>query len=394
MGELWDAFSALPRPFVPADNVFVMGAVLVGLAFFGLYVDTTRIGRQTSGVVWLLVAATALSNTGVTPLTSPSYDFVFRYVVSLSIPLLLFKADLRRVAREAGPVLLAFLVGMTGVVAGAVIGSFAVPQGDFGFKLAGVYSAAWIGGAVGMVGSAEALHLTPTQYTAVVGASSVVSITGLVALVAIPSLGLLRKFIPSPIMDEAKSPALATQASATKLNFVHLSGALTASFAICATARFIADNVSVPGVDLHDFNVLIVTALAVLAANLFPKSLHALDGDFDLGMFLLYIFFAAIGSTTDARQFLTTGPLVLAHGFIVLGVFLVVMLGLAKLLRIDLARSVIGGAAGFVGVAPTAAIASGRGWEALVIPGIMCALLGKAIGTFIGVAVASLLLQN
>jgi uncharacterized membrane protein len=63
------------------------------------------------------------------------------------------------------------------------------------------------------------------------------------------------------------------------------------------------------------------------------------------------------------------------------------------LLKVDLARSVIGGAAGFVGVAPTAAIASGRGWAPLVIPGIMCALLGKAIGTFVGVAVASLLLQ-
>ena len=35
-----------------------------------------------------------------------------------------------------------------------------------------------------------------------------------------------------------------------------------------------------------------------------------------------------------------------------------------------------------------------RGWKTLVTPGIMCGILGYAIGTFIDVAVAKLLMQS
>ena len=38
------------------------------------------------------------------------------------------------------------------------------------------------------------------------------------------------------------------------------------------------------------------------------------------------------------------------------------------------------------------ALAAARGWKALVTPGIMCGILGYAIGAFIGVAVAKLLM--
>ena len=40
-----------------------------------------------------------------------SYDVVWSYLVPLAIPLLLLRADLRRILREAGPTLLAFAVG-------------------------------------------------------------------------------------------------------------------------------------------------------------------------------------------------------------------------------------------------------------------------------------------
>ena len=46
---------------------------------------------------------------------------------------------------------------------------------------------------------------------------------------------------------------------------------------------------------------------------------------------------------------------------------------------------------GSSGPAPAAAIASARGWYPLVTPGVMCAIFGKSIGTFIGVGVTMLL---
>ena len=77
------------------DNVFALGAVLFGLAWLGFWIDTHPIGMNTSGVVWVLGAGMLLSNTGLIPLASPAYDFVGVSLVTLAIPLLLLKGDLR-----------------------------------------------------------------------------------------------------------------------------------------------------------------------------------------------------------------------------------------------------------------------------------------------------------
>ena len=53
-------------------------------------------------------ATFTLSNLGVIPADGvPAYNVVWSYLVPLAIPLLLFRADLRRILREAGPTLLA-----------------------------------------------------------------------------------------------------------------------------------------------------------------------------------------------------------------------------------------------------------------------------------------------
>lgn len=379
---------------VPADDVLVIGAVLTGLAALGFWIDTTPLGKRTSGVVWLILAATLLSNVGLIPMDSPVYGAVHAYLVPLAIPLLLFKADLRRVWREAGPVLAAFGVAVVAVCVGAVVGDLAVGQGALGHKLAGVFAAAWIGGAVGFVGAAEALRLSHEEYAVAIGASNIVSILGLLALLALPALGTIRRLVPSRIMaDSSAAPASASAPTAVRLDLVHLSASLAASFAICAVAHLVTSRLEIPGLpNLKDYNILVVTALAILVANLLPRTFARVQGEFEVGMYFLYVFFAAIGAGTNATEFITGGPLVLVHALILLAVFLVLLVLISAALRIDLARAVIGGAAAFVGVAPTAAIASARGWTGLVVPGIMCALLGKISGTFIGVALARLLL--
>ena len=102
---------------ISADNVFAMGAVLFGLAYLGFWIDKKPIGKKTSGVVWVLVAAMLLSNFRIIPYSSPAYDFVGGYMVSLAIPLLLFKADLRKIIKQSGKVMITFLVASAATVA-------------------------------------------------------------------------------------------------------------------------------------------------------------------------------------------------------------------------------------------------------------------------------------
>ena len=90
---------------ISADDHFSLAAILFGLAFLGFWTENTSIGRKTSGVVWVICAGILLGNIGVVPLKSPAYDFVGGTLMPIAIPLLLLKADLRRIFTESGKVM-------------------------------------------------------------------------------------------------------------------------------------------------------------------------------------------------------------------------------------------------------------------------------------------------
>lgn len=54
------------------------------------------------------------SNVGIIPYEAPAYSIVLEYLLPLTMPLLLFRADLRNVICSTGTLLLAFLLGSGG----------------------------------------------------------------------------------------------------------------------------------------------------------------------------------------------------------------------------------------------------------------------------------------
>lgn len=53
----------------------------------------------------------AASSLGIISSNSPAYSIVLEFLLPLAVPLLLYRADLRRVVKSTGALLLAFLVG-------------------------------------------------------------------------------------------------------------------------------------------------------------------------------------------------------------------------------------------------------------------------------------------
>lgn len=369
---------------ISADNVFAMGAVLTGLAYLGFWIDNSPIGKRTSGVVWVLVVAMALSNFHITPFSSPAYDFVGAYMVSLAIPLLLFKADIRKIFRESGKVIITFAIASAATVIGAVVGFFVLDLGEIGPKVAGVYTGGWVGGAVNFLAVSQVVEMTDSEFTLSISASSVVSILALMTLVALPAIRLVTRFIPTSFVDTmpAHEKDALKETQRAKIYLRHLSGALALSFGICAAAAAVADLIGRP-----HFTILFVTALTLIVANLFPKICDALEGEFELGMIFMYLFFAMVGSSTNATAFLGPAMILFVYGMLIITVHLVVVLIVAKLIKVDLAEAIVASGAALVGPAPTAAIAISQGWRSLITPGIMCGIFGYAIGTFVGVLV-------
>ena len=58
-----------------------------------------------SGLAIVLATGMALSNLGIVPKQAPAYGVVWSYLVPVAIPLLLLKADLRRILAETGGLL-------------------------------------------------------------------------------------------------------------------------------------------------------------------------------------------------------------------------------------------------------------------------------------------------
>lgn len=171
-----------------------------------------------------------------------------------------------------------------------------------------------------------------------------------------------------------------------RLLLTHVTGAVALSFIICAAAQMLGN-----ALDLSNYNILFITLITLVLANLMPKLMNSFEGEFELGMLFMYIFFAAVGAGTNAIQFLGSAFILFVYGMAIILAHLTLVLFAARLLKIDLAEAVVASGAALVGPSVTAAIAISRGWRSLVTPAIMCGIFGYAIATFIGVAVSKFL---
>ncbi|MEX2125731.1 MAG: DUF819 family protein [Woeseia sp.] len=375
-------------PVISADNVFGLGTVLFGLAYLGFWIDRHPIGRKTSGVVWVLVSGMVLSHFRIIPYEAPAYDFVGGYLVSLAIPLLLFKADIRKIIRESGKVIITFLVASAATVIGAVIGFFLMDLGEAGAKVAGTYTAGYVGGAMNFLAVAQVVGMTKTEFASALSASSFVSILALLMLITLPSIRWVVRFLPLSDCVNRKdvSKPAEPESQRPRISLRHLTGAIALSFGICTASAAIGE-----AIGQSQYNILFVTILTIVVANLFPRAMEALQGEFEVGMILMYLFFAMVGSSTNFTEFAGPAVLYFFYGMFIIVLHLAIVLGAAKLMKVDLAEAVVASGAALVGPAVTAAIAISQGWRSLVTPAIMVGVFGYVIGTFVGVAVAAFL---
>jgi uncharacterized membrane protein len=230
--------------------------------------------------------------------------------------------------------------------------------------------------------------MSKSEFASALSASSFVSILALMMLITLPSIRWVVRFLPVSGRAGRKDAAAPDEAPSQRprISLRHLTGAVALSFGICAVSAAIGE-----AIDQTHYNILFVTIFTILVANLFPRTMEALQGEFEVGMILMYLFFAMVGSSTNFTEFAGPAVLYFFYGMFMIVLHLVIVLGAAKLMKVDLAEAVVASGAARVGPAVTAAIAVSQGWRSLVTPAIMTGVFGYVIGTFIGVAVAAFL---
>lgn len=375
-------------PLVHADWAYALWASLMFLAALGFWADNTRVGKNISGLAIVLAVSMALSNLGVLPKVADAYNVVWLYLVPVAVPLLLLKADLRRVLVETRSMLAAFVLGAIGTTVGAIIGFYLIPLGEQGNKLVGVFSATYIGGSMNMAAVGQALELDASLMTASVAADNVIGVLYLVFLALVPTLAIFRRYYGEDESVSLKAVEVAKSAlpetGLTPIDLTHIGFALGLSFLISALGVGLANLF-----ELSSYGILFITAITLVLANLFPRHLARLKGDYEIGIFMMYVFFAAIGISADIGAMLSSA-LVLAVYVVLIVVChaLFVFIG-SRWFNLKLMEVVIASNACASGPASAAALAAGKGRTDLVAPAVLLGVLGYAVANFVGIGLAT-----
>lgn len=373
---------------IAPDQHWAIWAVLLAAAAFGLWADRTKWGARISGAVTTILVTFALSNLGVIPADAPAYGIVWAYLVPLAIPLLLFRADLGRIVREAGPTLFAFGAGALGTVAGTLLAFRIVPLGEEGWKLAGIFCATYVGGGMNYAATAEALELRSGDLlVAGIAADNLVMTLYFLVLFTLPSVTWLRRRYVQRHLEETTEDGSAVPALRGGIRAV-LSWNALISVALAAVLCVVGYKAAA-ALGIDSLGILLVTALTVTLATVLPSRVGKLESGPRIGTALMQVFFAAIGASAHIGIALRVGPKLFIFAGLILAVHLLSILALGRIMRLDLAEIVVASNANMGGPTTAAAMAAARRWNALITPAILCGTLGYATATFIGVAIGN-----
>jgi uncharacterized membrane protein len=368
-----------------SNQHWVLWSILLIVAAFGLWAEKTKWGALMSSAVIAILCTFVLSNLSIIPTSAPVYDVVWSYLVPLAIPLLLFKANLRKILREAGPTLIAFTIGAIGTVVGTIISFSLIPLGEQGWKLAGIFCSTYIGGSMNFVATAEAVQLKSGDLlTASIAADNLMMTIYFLILFALPALMQRWFSVTDNTLKPKQSGITVTETQQVKNpDLLNIATALALSMAICAVG-FAFEAV----IRLQGSGILIITAIVVVLATVFPKQMSRIHGAEQIGILLMQIFFAAIGASANIMAVLKVGPILFVFAGLILIVHLLFILLAGKLLKLKLAEIVIASNANMGGPTTAAAMAVAKKWNHLVIPAILCGTLGYVVATFVGVGMA------
>jgi uncharacterized membrane protein len=326
--------------------------------------------------------------------TSEAYSALKNPLLYAMLFIMLLRCDLRKIIKLGPKMLIGFFsatisIGLGFVVSYAIMHNF---LGEGAWKALGSLCGSWMGGGGNMLAIQAALNVDESTMAYALVMDSICATLYVMFLLWV--IGFSKQFnkwtkADTRVIDEVglalEAEARANTKPLTWQNIAILMGSGLLVSALSQEAGTLINSVA-PFFDKATWTVLIVTVLGVvLAMTPFGK----IKGTEEISNVLLYIVIALIASRADLGS-IGNAPMWLLSGLIILVFHLIIMVILAKLLKLDIFTCAVASLANIGGTA-TAPVLAGTYSSALVPVGIIMALLGYVVGTGGGLVVANIM---
>lgn len=329
----------------------------------------------------------------VIPETKLAMD-ISEILVPIAIPLILFSADLSSVKRLARPMLNSFILVVVAVtlVAGAADFVFRsmIPEA---YKYSGMIAGLYTGGTPNLMAIGSALSVSDSHI--VLANASDVVVGGVYFLLLISVMPRFARRVLKPFVKTEQSgetndieqleKSFVPEKETFSLKHIarHIPIVLLAvlSLALAAgLAMLITGTLNVVII------MLVVTSCGIGFS--FIKRVRSAPGSYMVGQYLILMFSFGIGLSFNFGDLNKEALVLLAMFATAQFGALIVHLILCKVFRIDSDTALITSTAGVYGPAFIVPVADAMDNREVVLPGLICGILGYAIGNYLGIGIA------
>ena len=192
---------------ISADNTWALWCILAVCAAMAIYLEQKyEWASKVTGCILALSFVMILSNFNIIPTEAPVYDHVWGYIVPLAIPMLLFNADIKRIGRESGRMVLIFLLSSFGTVAGGFIAYYmmknVIPQLN---DIVPMFTGTYTGGAVNFVAMSTLYEVPGKTVSVALVADNLLMALYFFVLIVLPTLNIIKKKFAHPYIDKLEN---------------------------------------------------------------------------------------------------------------------------------------------------------------------------------------------
>ena len=386
--------------FISSDNTWMLWTFLVVWSAISIVLEQKyKWASKVTGAIIALLGAIIFANLKIIPTESSVYDSVWTYVVPVAIPLLLLKADIKKVKNESGKMLGAFHVSALGTVAGTFISAFLlsslIPHIA---EIAGMMTGSYIGGGANFVAMTNAFKTPENITNATIVADNLVMAVYFFVTMSIPSILFFKNKWGMATEGEESSGGSSTYWTKKEISLKDIAVSLAIAFSVASLSNLLSEYISAI---IPTSNMILKIAktiwyyigarLMLIVATVFSKQLEEINGAEEIGTFLIYLFFVVLGVPASISEIIKNGAFILIFCILAVSIHLVVTLLVGKMFKFKLDELLLASNACIGGPTTAVAMAIAKGWNSLIVPTMIAGVWGYVLGNYAGIIVGHIL---